>query len=584
MKSLSIFVIFYLILGLYGTAEAAKPLTRLDQEIQNNTDAADTLAGYSENVRQAAMEAAAYPSALWDLESRQSQSQDQFQKLISSYPRKTQEQVYELVRYPNLVADLVDGGQKSKGQIKDLTKSYSKKVQDAAEELGRKNYDLLRSVRDLSGTADRNFANSLSGLPSRTQSAYRTLMNEPELMKALGDNRDFTTALGDAYRSDPNGTRARINELSRTVAAQKAEALDDYRETINNNPEAREELQKSARAFANEYGYDEDDYNYAPPSNSQTVVNINVNPYPYWSGYPYWYASPFWRPYPLWWYTGFWGWGSGFYAWGLPSYYYTSWFYGYPRNFYYYPNLAGCYAGYYNRWRGRPYYYSGFNRAVGNWQNRYRNQVSSDMWRSDANSANRWRQFGQSEVTRQRQQGASAASFAGQQPQQTRSRRGLDNSGAVNARQTGASDIRASSRSRQQGKVFSTNPGRATSNNNSVGASSSGSPRVRDVTPDNDQPRSRPALSQRGSSNQISPSANSGSGGSSPSYSGGTRSRPAMESSGFSSSGGGRSSGSSIGGGSSRSSGGFGGGGGGGGFRGGGGGGGFGGGGGRSRR
>jgi len=600
MKSLYIFVIYSLIFGWMGTAEAAKSLAKLDQEIQSNSEAADLLAGSSENVRQAAMEAAQYPNTLSDLEHRQSQSQDQFQKLISSYPRKTQEEVYEVVRYPNLVADLVDGGQKSKGQIKDLSKSYSKKVQDAAEDLGRNNYELLRGVRDLSGTSDRNFAGSLDGLPASTQSAYRTLMNEPELLKAMGENRNFTVALGEAYRADPSGTRSRIAQLSQSVARQKEEALDDYRNTLQNDPEAREQLQSSAKSFAREYGYDESDpYNYNPPSNSETVVNININPYPYWSGYPYWYASPFWRPYPLWWYTGFWGWGSSFFAWGVPSYYYTNWFYGYPSNFYYYPNLAGCYAGYYNRWRGRPYYYSGFNRAVGNWHNRYGNQISSDMYRNDRYSADRWRQFGQTEDARRRQGGA--ASFSGQQwkdPQQVRSRSRNSNPSAVSSQQRGSQptsiqESRSTLRSRDQGKVFSTKPGRSSgdstgsvsrqrispsTNANNAGSGNPG--RIRDVTPDSSQSRGRSVDSKPDNSRPPTVSSVD----STPSYSGSSRSSSGSGGySGSRSSGGGSSfGGSSSSGGFSRSSGGFGGGGGG--FRGGGGGGGFGGGGGRSRR
>ena len=552
MKTLTIFAFLSLLFGWTGNLEAAKPLARLDQEIKNNSESASVLAGYPENVRQAAMEAAAHPSALWDLEQRQSQSQEAFQRLISSYPRKTQEQVYELVRYPNLVGDLVDGGQKSKGQINDLTKDYSQKVQDAAQDLGRKNYDLLRSVRDLYGSTDQDFANSMKGLPSTTQSAYRTLMNEPELLKELGENRNFTTALGDAYRSDPNGTRAKFDQLNRTVAQQKEEALEDYRETLENNPEAREEAQEAARSFAGEYGYDEDDYNYAPPSNTQTVVSINVNPYPYWFGYPYWYASPFWRPYPLWWYTGFWGWGSSFYAWGFPSYYYTSWFYGYPGNFYYYPNLAGCYGGFYNRWYGRPYYYSGFNRAVNNY--RYRNQVSSNMFRNDANSANRWRQFGQSEMTRQRQSGGTS-SFAGQQrgssQEQIRSRGRNGNPSAVGAGSTDqrSSFQRSSMRSRDQGKVFSTQRQRGGSSGGVSGQSRSG----REIAPKSGQSRGRPVYNQSSGGVSAKNAA-------SPSYSSGaSRSRPTMDSGGYSGasrSGGSSSFGGSSGGGS-RSSGGF---------------------------
>lgn len=412
MKSLS-FVLMLAAGLLARPAQALTPLERLNQELQGQSQGLETLATSSEELRQAAMEAAAYPNVLWEMDREQKRASEQFQRLIAPYPRKTQEKIYDLVRYPSLVEDLVEGGPKSKDQIKDMTRNLPKGVQDAAKELGAKEYALLRDIRNLNLESERDLENSMQNIPESSRQAYRKLLGHPEILRALSDDRDLTLALGDAYRANPAQAQAKLKEFSAQVARQQEEALSDYRQTLANDPQAREDLKKSAKAFAKENGYDDRDDYYPPPpaSSSQTVVNININPYPYWFGYPYWYSVPIWRPYPLWYWTGFWGWGSGFYVWGFPSYYYTSWFYGYPRHFYRYPYLSSCYGNYYYRWRGRPYYYNGFYRGVNGWYNRYGYRAPITLYRGDPNSAQRWRDYGERQEVRRRQYTPASANY-----------------------------------------------------------------------------------------------------------------------------------------------------------------------------
>ncbi len=412
MKSLSFMVMFAAGL-LARPAQAATPLERLNQELQSQSQSVETLATSSDELRQAALEAAAYPNVLWEMDREQKRSSEQFQRLITSYPRKTQEKIYDLVRYPNLVEDLVEGGPKSKDQIKEMTRQLPKGIQDAAKELGTKEYALLRDIRNLNLQSDRDLENSLQGIPESSRQAYRTLLGHPEILRALSDDRDLTVAMGDAYRANPAQARTKLDEFSAQVARQQEEALSDYRQTLANDPKAREDLKKSAKAFAKENGYDDYDDYYPPPqtSSSQTVVNININPYPYWFGYPYWYSVPVWRPYPLWYWTGFWGWDSGFYVWGFPSYYYTSWFYGYPRHFYRYPYLSSCYGNYYYRWRGNPYYYNGFYRGVNGWYNRYGYRAPITLYRGDSGSAQRWRDYGERQEVQRRRYTPTSASY-----------------------------------------------------------------------------------------------------------------------------------------------------------------------------
>ncbi len=404
MKPLVFFALACLATALPCSGFAIDNSAALDQILSKNGSALEPLLNQSPEVRQAILEASLYPNTLDEIDRRQVQTRQQFQNLISSYPRKTQEKFYNLIRYPELVEALVDGGEKSKDQIKGMTKDYPKEVQAAAMDLGRKEYPVLNNMHALYVGSQRDFETVIGSLPGAGQSAFRTLLGYPEVLDTLSDNRNLVTALGEAYRSDPDGAIAKLTEWNQKTAQNNQEALADYRQTLQNDPKAREELQSSAKDFAQYYGYS-DSYD-SPPSNDSgysgnTVVNINVNPYPYWFGYPTWYVTPFWRPYPLWALTGFYGWGSSYYVWGFPSYYYTNWFYRYPSNFYRYPYLAGCYGNNYYRYRNYPAY-NGFYSGVRSWHNYRRDRINDDLWRNDNYRSDRWRDFGHREEVQQR--------------------------------------------------------------------------------------------------------------------------------------------------------------------------------------
>lgn len=399
MKNLTLFLTAVLALVFSFPGQAQESSHSLDQALSQYSQAADTLAAYPVEVRQAILEASLYPDTLFAMGQQQQQSSAKFQKLVSPYPRKTQEKVYDLVRYPDLMESLVRGGKKSSSQIKKLAGDYPKGVQKAAKDLGRNEYPLLRNIQSLYARSDNNFDRSLQSLPLSSQTAYRTLLRYPEALETLSENRNLTLALGQAYRSNPGGTKATLDKLSVTVAQQNQDAAEDYRNTLKNDPKARAELKKSAKVFASEYGYEDQDYDYPPPTQNSgtTVVNININPYPYWFGYPYWYSYSYWRPYPIWYHTGFYfGLGGALIAWSTPSFWYTNWFYAYPSNFYRYPYLASCYGNYYYRWRQMPVY-SGFHRGVRHWHHRNRHRIHDDLWRHDRRRGERWRDFGHRE-------------------------------------------------------------------------------------------------------------------------------------------------------------------------------------------
>ncbi len=386
------FIIFCSLLLLIPSTNHAQDITK---ELAKGPKVSDLLLNYPADVRQAFLEASLYPNTISKMSEEQRETQKEFERLISPQPRKTQEKIYNLVRYPDLLGDLVEGGEKSKGQIKEIANDYPKGVQEAAKDLGKKEYPLLRNIHQLYTQSDQKFESLTQPLPQTGRDAYRKLLQYPEVLTTLSENRDLTIALGDAYRRNPSETQTKLTELSQTMAKDNDEALQDYRQTLKNNPKAQEELKRSSKDFAEQYGYEDDYEDYPPPDDySDNTVIVNVNPYPYWFGYPYWYPDPFWRPYP-WWYLGGFsiGFGGGFFAWGWPSYWYTNWFYGYPSNFYHYPHLAGCYGNYYNRWRDRPVH-NHFQPVIKTWADRNRDYVSNDLWRNDSQQVQRWRDFG----------------------------------------------------------------------------------------------------------------------------------------------------------------------------------------------
>ncbi len=401
MKPFSYLLIFCLTLCL-SRPGWAQDLARLDQLLTQQDQAATTLLAQPKERRRAMLEAALYPDTLQELARRQKQTGEQFQRLISPYPRGTQEKIYNLVRYPELLEDLVAGGEKSKGQIQELTSGMPKEVREAARDLAKNHYPLLRDIQALYAASNLALENLLTALPSSSQAAYRTLLGYPEVLETLSLNPDLTTALGQAYRTDPDATFAKLEGWSTDAGRQNAAALEDYRHTLQQDPKARAELQSSAQEFARQYNYPSYDET-APPAYGYEGTNYatlnsysfaNVNPYPYWFGYPSWYGAPLWRPYPLWYQTGYYnGFGNNFFVVSLPSLFYTNWFYRSPRNFYRYPYLASCYGNYYYRWRSAPVY-GGFYQGARNWHYRYRDRISDDLYYHDRYRADRWRDYG----------------------------------------------------------------------------------------------------------------------------------------------------------------------------------------------
>ena len=104
-----------------------------------------------------------------------------------------------------------------------------------------------------------------------------------------------TVALGEAFEADPDGTRERLDALAIEVAAANRALEEEWREGLEGDPEAQEELEQAAREYADEYGFSYDDLT---TTNVQVTVRHTYAPYPYWFGFPSWYA--YWWPWGVW--------------------------------------------------------------------------------------------------------------------------------------------------------------------------------------------------------------------------------------------------------------------------------------------
>ena len=157
----------------------------------------------------------------------------------------------------------------------------------------------------------------------------------------------MTVLVSDYFRKDPEGVNTYMDRLAVEAAERQTQALQDWQNQLDSDPQMRAELESATAEFAREAGWSDEEYSVAP---AQQVVERRVEvqyvyqPYPYWFGYPWWTPYPRWYPYPWWYDWGFYyGPRSSMVVFGMPSYSFWVWYYRTPYRHYYYPHLTnGC--------------------------------------------------------------------------------------------------------------------------------------------------------------------------------------------------------------------------------------------------
>lgn len=354
MKGNIWFIMVIWLLGLTFMLNAQTEKAFLTQLAEKEKTAVEALVLYPEDTRQAILEAAKAPEALIKMEGMQQQTSHAFAKLLEGYPKAIQEDIWDLTRYPDLIAHLVLEGDRSANKIKSILQNYPEIIHQRALRAGVDYYLLLEKVDALQQSSALALQTLLNTYPQTTKNALELLIDLPEVLTILTENIRLTILVGDAYQKDPDWVWHKADSLNLVVARQRAEDLEEWKQKLEDNPDAVAELKNTASSYAEEYGYDDiyydngDDIYYENEVETVVVQKHYYHHFPYWFGYPSWYVYPRWRPYPLWHDWGFYVQPTGsIIVIGFPSYYITNWYFHHPHHWYHYPHLTDHFVDYY---------------------------------------------------------------------------------------------------------------------------------------------------------------------------------------------------------------------------------------------
>ncbi len=340
-------LLMWLLVVLFSSfkVQAQRDKEKLQGMIEEDRTTIDAIAGYDENVQQDILQLAQTPEVLNILEDLQKRSEKQFRNIIQEYDRDGQAALYEMARYPDLISDLVRNGRPSSSELNSIISKYPSDIHQTAKKYGRSYYDALKEIDRLNNETDREFQSYLTPYDEQTRASVRVLLKYPEIVSILVEDKEFTRLLGLTYREDPEWVVNQLDTISNELEEQNQKDLADYKNQIQNDPEAYQEMLNAAEKFSVESNITRD-YDEDYPAGGSIEINI-IHSYPYWYGYPYWYPYPYWRPYPVYYHTGFYmGPNRAIVFVGLPSNHFIYWQTHYHPTLY--PHLSYNYYNYYH--------------------------------------------------------------------------------------------------------------------------------------------------------------------------------------------------------------------------------------------
>ncbi len=395
MSCCGIFITMLMIIVRPGVSSAQGDFSYWKNLSREDSIAIDALLLYPKETRDAMLEASLYPEALVKLQSLQTRYNKSFAGLMSQYPKDEQEKYWNLVRYDGLVKKLSEGKKKSESEINEILKDYPAEIHETARSFGMRKYETLVKITGQSDAFNQAFQNFIKPYPLKTQEALTALVQLPEALSILQDNLSLVVLVGDVYRKNPDFVKHMADSLSLEVAKQNAEDVKQWSKTLEENPEAAEELKQSAKEYAKEYGYEEEDYT-KPRDMDAVEIHHYYHPYPYWCGWPWWYPDYWWYPYPYWHHWGFYFSDGGIIVFGLPSYFFVSWYYHYPIHHYYYPHLTDAYIHTYQHYGPRRVSNT-ISHAVDDWRKEQEEKLPPGLLNDDAQRIGRLKQYGKFE-------------------------------------------------------------------------------------------------------------------------------------------------------------------------------------------
>lgn len=354
-----------------------------------------SLSAYPAKVRESILQVCTQSDGLIKLSNLQKQTSAEFTTLLQPLKKEEQEKIWDISRYPGLVTAIAKDGPKTHDELEKIAQGYPKSMHDKIIDLGKHQYDLLVKIDRLNQRNQQAFETLISGYDQRTRSAFTTLLQYPDAIALLTENMRTTLMLGQIYNRDENILLQKMDSIGVANAEQNKKDLEEWKKGLENNPDAKKEMDASAKEFENYVSYDgsgdgDDVYN-----RSQTVIVEVYQPYPYWFGYPWWYDYPCWYPYPWWYHCGYY-WGPyGVVYVGFPSPFYMHWYLHNYHHHYYYNHFTDYCVGHYYGHRNTP---SEFNHSVRQWVNSNKYCVPSGFFNNDNGRPERIKEFGKFET------------------------------------------------------------------------------------------------------------------------------------------------------------------------------------------
>lgn len=394
---LSLTCIAFLCFAVIGFAQTDESL--FAGLVADENTAMEAIALYPQTSRENVLEVSLFPEALLRLEANQKEVSRDFKALAADYPQSVQEMLWDLSRYPRLISQLAALENSPEESVNALLSEYPLESRVPAKDMWRRYPKLLQGARLLTERSDQMLAQILSGYPLRIQTAVKELIELPELLTILTGNTRLVVILGDLYRRNPDRLHQMMDDYARQVAEKRSKELKDWKDELETNPDAKQELIASTKDFVGDYTYDDMYYNGDYHNDSPEEAVVVQYHYPYWFGYPYWYVYPRWRPYPYWYDWGFyWGPGHVIVIIDLPSPYFTHWYFYHPRHHYHYPHLSSQFANHYYGHRNSG---SSITAGVGDWKINNRDLIDDDWIDRARNNKEQFKEYGKLELDRE---------------------------------------------------------------------------------------------------------------------------------------------------------------------------------------
>jgi hypothetical protein len=371
----------------------------LKKVIQENQETVDAIAMYPTETRRIIFEATEYPEVIAKLNEMQKNSQDAFEKLISSFNKDEQEKIWDLTRYDGLISDFAARKNMSEDEINNILVNYPEEIHKTALEERTNNYDLLVKIDRMNKSYNSDFELLMNGYSPEVINVFREMIKMPEVLDVLFDHMQYTVVVGDYYKRNPERVLHKTDSLNLVLTKKNTQEADDWKQSMNDNPQAEEEYTQAAQEYAQDNGYQPQDYNAAM---TQDVTSYSPDPYNWWFGYPSWYPYDYWNPYPYWYDWGFYyGPGGRAVFFGLPSAYFMEWYFYSPEHFSRYAELSNHYYNYYTRHR-ESLNNNSISHSVNDWRNRNRDIVTDDWDRDNSDRVQRFKEYGQMESDRRK--------------------------------------------------------------------------------------------------------------------------------------------------------------------------------------